>query len=245
MLKPIDGLGRDVIAFEAEGTVTAKDYADRLVPAVERVLEAGDTPRLLYVLGPSFERFELGALFADAKLGVSHLTDFDRIAVVTDHGWIDQSIRAFGALMPCPVRTFRNDELADAKAWVADVIADAFRVEVERDGSVARLHVRLHGALDTEAEDELVRAATDGIGDATEVRVLIDASAFHGWRELRALWHHIRFVAGQRRKLDRVAIVGDAKWQRRLVGSAKRVLRVDARYFSVDELDAASAWLAD
>ncbi|MEZ5988723.1 MAG: STAS/SEC14 domain-containing protein [Planctomycetota bacterium] len=243
MLQTIAGLGPDVVAFEAEGVVTAEDYAERLVPAVEELIGKGRRPRFLYVLGPSFERFSLGALIADSKVGLSHLTDFDRIAVVTDNDLIEQAVRAFGLMIPCPVRTFAAADLAGAKTWVAAEPADAFDVRVERDGAIARVHARLTGSLDLEAEDRLLAVLGDGLGDATDVRVLVEADDFHGWRGVRALWHHLRFVVGNRRRIDKVAIVGEARWQRRLVGLARHVLRVEARFFEAGKLTEAKAWL--
>lgn len=244
MLKPIDELHPTVVAFEAQGIVTAEDYAERLVPAVEEVLEHHGRARFLYLLGPAFEKFSAGAAWADAKVGFSHLHDFERIAVVTDHDWIEQSVRVFGALIPCPVRVFRVDDLDGAKAWVSEQPADAFLLDIERIGPVAYVHAHLHGALDHEAEERFIRTVNDGIGDAEKVRVLIEAADFHGWRDLRSMWQHLRFVAGKRAVIDRVAIVGDATWQRRLVATAKHVLRVDARFFEQSRLEEAKAWLA-
>ena len=245
MLKPIEGVGANVVGFEADGVVTADDYAERMAPAIERALEDGPRPRFLYVLGPDFEKFDLGAAFADAKLGVRHFNDFERIAIVTDRDWIEHTAGAFGALMPCPVRTFKMDELADAKAWVSEPSTNEFLLNVERIGAVAHIHVKLRGSLDREAESNLIEAVKTGIGDAEEVRVLVEADDFHGWREIRALWQHIRFIAGQRAKLERVAIVGDATWQRRLVGSAKHILRIDAKFFEEGQLSEARAWLQE
>jgi len=244
MLHPIEGLPHNVVAFSAEGAVTASDYSEHLVPAIECVLEEGHRPRMLYVLGPKFERFELGAMLADARAGLGHFSDFERIAVVTGHDLIENAVRAFGVLMPCPVRTFDNDELDAAKVWIGEEQVDALELSVDRVGSVARLEVHLRGSLDRAAEDQLVRAAHEGIGDAEEVHVLVDATDFHGWRELRALWHHVRFVTGMRPRLERVAIVGERKWQRRLVSTAHHILRVDARFFDASELEAARAWFA-
>ena len=243
MLKAITGLSADVIGFTAEGVVTADDYAEHLVPAIEAVLARGGTPRLLYVLGADFKRYNLGGLLADTRVGFSHLQDFDRIAVVTDHDWIEDAIRAFGMMIPCPVKVFDDDELEEAKAWIEQRPAVPFELTVERSGALAFIHARLYGTLDRETEEKLIQAAEDGIGDAGEIRVLLQAEDFHGWRDLHAFWYHIRFVAGQRRKLERVAIVSDVAWQRRLVAAARHVLRVDARQFDDDELEEAQAWL--
>ncbi len=243
MLNVIEGLSPDVAAFSATGVVSAEDYAARFVPTVERIVEAGHKPRVLYVLGPELERFELGAMFSDAKLGFSHLTDFERIAVVTDRDWIEDAVRAFGVLMPCPVRVFDLNELDEAKTWIEERQVDLVEVSVEHKGDVAHLHARLTGTIDQDAEKSLIKLAREGIGDASELRVLIEAEDFHGWSELRALWQHVRFVAGERARLKKVAIVGDARWQRRAIASARHVLGVDARFFEPDQLTDAETWI--
>ncbi len=243
MLKPIEGLGADVVAFEAVGVVTAEDYAEHLVPAVEGVLEQGLEPRLLYVLGPEFERFELGALLADAKVGLGHLTDFARIAVVTDHEWVARTASGFGVLIPCPVHVFGSAELEEARAWISRRVDDGLELSIEVVNRAAVVHVRLRGSLNAGAEEKLVRAAREGVSDAEEVRVLVEAVDFHGWRDVRALWQHVRFVGGMRSRIRRVAIVGDATWQRRLVATARHVLRVDARFFPEEQLARAREWI--
>ena len=73
----------------------------------------------LYQFGPGYEKFEGDALWDDAKMGMKHLTDFEKIAVVADDKWIRRSIKAFGWLMPGEVRLFEGGELEEAKAWIA------------------------------------------------------------------------------------------------------------------------------
>ena len=45
---------------------------------------------------------------------------WERIAVVTDTEWIIKGVHAFGFTMPGRVRVFKNDELSDAKKWLAE-----------------------------------------------------------------------------------------------------------------------------
>lgn len=243
MLKPIEGLGASVVAFEAHGVVTGDDYASTLVPAVEAAIDSGVRPRLLYVLGHDFERFDTGAMLADTKVGMGHLADFERIAVVTDVEWVDHAVRAFGVVIPCPVKVFRCVQRKAAETWISEPVATALEVHAERVGDTAQLYVRLHGALGQATEQDLIDTATQGVGDAQHVRLLLEAEDFHGWNDVRALWQHVRFVAGMQRKLDRVAIVGDASWQARMVAIARHVMRVDARFFPEVEKEAARAWI--
>lgn len=120
MVEPIGDLPENVIAFEAKGKVTAVDYETILIPVVEQTLKKHPKVRLLYHLGDAFSGFEVQALWDDAKLGLRHLTSWERIAVVTDVGWISAATRAWGVAAPGVVRVFPNSELRAAKEWVAE-----------------------------------------------------------------------------------------------------------------------------
>ncbi|OBH19815.1 STAS/SEC14 domain-containing protein [Mycobacterium sp. E3247] len=119
MLKELTGTPPGVQALQARGTVTATDYERVFAPLVERARRAGTRMRLLYQLGPGFGRITTGALWADARLGLSYLRLLDGCAVVSDIGWIRATSRAIGDWMPVPVRVYDNDEIGDAVAWLA------------------------------------------------------------------------------------------------------------------------------
>jgi hypothetical protein len=56
----------------------------------------------------------------DAKLGISHLTSWDRIALVSDHDMINSLAKFFGHIFPCPVRIFDNASFDQAKQWITE-----------------------------------------------------------------------------------------------------------------------------
>jgi stage II sporulation SpoAA-like protein len=242
MLKRIAGLDPDTLGFEASGTVTAEDYKTVLVPAVEEIVESGSRVRFLYVLGPDFEKFELGAMWQDTKVGMSHLTDFARIAVVTSHAWLEKAMHMFTWMIPCPVKIFDVESIEQARSWVQEGRADTLEVRGERLDNYAFLSVKVSGELNKEMESRLVETAEATIGDAEQVRLLIQAHDFHGWSEIKALWMHLKFALGVHRKVDRLAIVGEEAWQKRLSATAGAVLGVDARFFDHDQLETARKW---
>ena len=63
---------------------------------------------MLYELGDDFQGFSAEAVWDDAKLGLSHLTAFEAVAVVTDVHWITTNVKLFGLLLRCPVKVFRT-----------------------------------------------------------------------------------------------------------------------------------------
>lgn len=119
MIETIPGLPENVLGYNARGAVTAKDYETVIIPAVEALFAREKKVRFLYHLGPEFTGFEVAAMWDDAKLGLTHFTGWEKMAVVTDVAWIRITIEAFGLAMPGRVRVFRDNELADAKRWIS------------------------------------------------------------------------------------------------------------------------------
>ncbi len=119
MIKLLSDLPENVLGFEASGKVSGKDYETVLIPAVEAKLKTHPKIRLLYHLGSEFESYDLDAMWDDAKVGIEHWTDWEKIAVVTDTKWIHNGVKVFGFAIPGEVRVFADDELSNAKEWVS------------------------------------------------------------------------------------------------------------------------------
>lgn len=62
----------------------------------------------------------MSAMLDDAKMGMKHLSAWDRIALVSDHEMINSFAKFFGYLMTCELRIFKNHELEEAKKWVIE-----------------------------------------------------------------------------------------------------------------------------
>ena len=120
MLERMMGLPDNVLGFEAKGEVTGADYESVLIPAVDEMLTRRKSIRFLYHLGNEFTGFDAKAMWDDAKVGLRHLNAWERVAVVTDVGWIRTAMNTFGFVMPGLVRIFSNSELAAARQWVSE-----------------------------------------------------------------------------------------------------------------------------
>jgi hypothetical protein len=118
MMKLIPDLPANVVGLIASGHVTADDYERVAIPAVEAALKAHPRIRMLYQVPADFDGFAPGAVWDDVKLGVGHITAWERVAVVSDVDWIRGSTRFFGFLMPCPVKLFANADMLEATRWI-------------------------------------------------------------------------------------------------------------------------------
>jgi hypothetical protein len=118
MIEQIPNLPSNVLGFSAKGIVTGIDYETVIIPAVEAIFSKHPKIRLLYHLGENFSGFETVALWEDTKIGLKHLTSWERIAVVTDVDWIRAAMKVFGFLLHGHVRVFHNSELTAAREWL-------------------------------------------------------------------------------------------------------------------------------
>ena len=122
MIERLEPMPAGTIGFRATGRVTRDEYQELLLPVMRDAAEAGEV-RMVFAVGPGFERFEPGALAEDTKagitLGIGHPHAWKRTALVTDVDWIAKALRMFGWLTPGEVRLYDLDGLEEAKAWVA------------------------------------------------------------------------------------------------------------------------------
>lgn len=118
MIKTLDGFPASIVALACEGHVTRADYEQVLIPRVGEALAGGGKVRLYYELGPAFAGIDPGAVWEDLKIGVEHLSRWEKVAVVTDVRWIQLTLEAFRFLMPGRLRVFDTDRAAEARAWV-------------------------------------------------------------------------------------------------------------------------------
>jgi SpoIIAA-like len=122
VIEPLQGMPAGTIGFRASGKVTRDEYRELLLPAMRAAAERGDV-RMVFAVGPGFEKFEPGALAEDTKagitLGIGHPHAWKRTALVTDVNWIAKALHMFAWLTPGEVRLYELGELEEAKTWVA------------------------------------------------------------------------------------------------------------------------------
>ncbi|MCM2679901.1 STAS/SEC14 domain-containing protein [Echinimonas agarilytica] len=113
-----DDMPEGIVAMEGVGEITREDYQDIIRPELERSFAHGEKIRFFYILGSQFTGFEPGALIDDAKLGIKHLGDFERIAVVCDVKWVNKAVKLVSFATPSPLQTFAVEEFDQALAWL-------------------------------------------------------------------------------------------------------------------------------
>ena len=115
MLEALKGFPENTVAFAARGQLTQSDYRTVLLPTVEAALKL----RVCFEIGSDFAGIDPSAVWEDFKIGLGHWLRWERIAVVTDIGWIRNAIWPLGFLMPAKVKVFPTSEAPQARNWLA------------------------------------------------------------------------------------------------------------------------------
>lgn len=110
----------NVIGIRASGTLTDGEYREIFMPAIEKAIEEGKVARLLFFMDESFEGAEWGVMWDDAKFGIKHCNDFEKVAVVGGPSWVEWGARLSGYLMKAEVKTFPPKKLGEAWEWIKE-----------------------------------------------------------------------------------------------------------------------------
>jgi hypothetical protein len=115
MIEVIKELPDNVVGIIAKGRVTNEECDNILRPAMERSLKRHGKIRLYYEVGSRFP----GAGWDDLDVAIDHLPQWERIAVVTDTGWVRHTVNALRFLLASEVRVFTTLEAEEGRAWIA------------------------------------------------------------------------------------------------------------------------------
>lgn len=120
MIDMLEGFPDGVIACRLGGKLTRDEYDRTVLPAVEAGFRRHDKLRVYCEVGEDFEGAEAGAMWEDMKLGLGHLTGWERMAVVSDMDWLSRSVRLFGVILPGEMRAFPRSQAAEARGWICE-----------------------------------------------------------------------------------------------------------------------------
>jgi hypothetical protein len=104
------------------------------------------------------------------------------------------------------------------------------------------LEVHLTVKLTTEFYERLVPIVDQHIKEQGRIRILMVMHDFHGWTA-GAMWEDVKFAMHHWKDIERLAIVGETKWEKGMATFCKPFTKATIRYFDSKELEAARAWI--
>lgn len=116
----------------------------------------------------------------------------------------------------------------------------SIQLNEEKGGKVLVVHVS--GKLVKADYEHFVPRFEQLVQQHGKLRVLFDMTDFHGW-DAGALWEDIKFDVKHFRDMERIAMIGEKKWQKGMATFCKPFTKAKVRYFDHAEAAQARKWL--
>jgi stage II sporulation SpoAA-like protein len=110
----------------------------------------------------------------------------------------------------------------------------------ESDGKI--LNIKMSGKLTKEDYKQFVPEVDRLIKQHGKIRVLCQMHDFHGW-EMGALWEDVKFDVKHFAHIERLALVGDKKWEAGMAVFCKPFTTAKVKYFDQAKSKEASEWV--
>ena len=108
------------------------------------------------------------------------------------------------------------------------------------EGKVLEAH--LSGKLTEKDYEEVMPEVEKRICQHGKIRILADMHDFHGWNA-RALWADIKFDWRHFNDIERLAFVGEMRWQEWMSKFCRPFTTAKIRYFDRINMDLARTWI--
>lgn len=118
----------------------------------------------------------------------------------------------------------------------------SFRVTEIADGKI--IEVELTGKLSKEAYEQFVPLTEQRIQQYGKVRMLVVLKDFHGW-DAGALWEDTKFDVKHFNDIERLALVGESKWEKGMATFCRPFTTAKIEYFDLAQLDDARRWIQE
>lgn len=117
-------------------------------------------------------------------------------------------------------------------------------VELKEIENGKLLEIHLTGKLVKEDYESFVPVVERLVTQHGKIRMLVEMHDFHGWTA-GALWEDTKFGLHHFHDIDRLAVVGETKWQQGMAMFCKPFTTATIRYFDHTESAAAQMWLQE
>jgi len=117
-------------------------------------------------------------------------------------------------------------------------------IQLDEEAAGKILVVHVSGKLTKADYDRFVPEFERLVNQHGKLRLLFEMTDFHGW-EAGALWEDIKLEVKHFSHIERIAMVGETKWQHGMATFCKPFTTAKIRYFDHGAAGEAHNWLAD
>ena len=118
MLKMLFESVSNVLAVQATGKLTDRDYKELLIPRLESIIRAHGKARLLLDMGDQYHGWTARAMWDDFRFGMAHRKDFEKMGVVGAPAWVKWVLKLGALIIRGEVRSFPASQRGRAVEWI-------------------------------------------------------------------------------------------------------------------------------
>jgi len=115
-------------------------------------------------------------------------------------------------------------------------------VELVREAEGKIIVLNLTGKLTKEDYAQFTPEVEQAVKAHGKVRMLVRMHDFHGWT-VGAVWEDTKFSLHHFKDIERLALVGETKWEAGMAVFCKPFTMAKVRYFDESKADEATAWI--
>ena len=115
-------------------------------------------------------------------------------------------------------------------------------IELKEEENGKLLNVHVSGKLTATDYEHFVPEFDRLVDEHGKLRVLFDMTDFHGW-DVGALWADTKFGVKHFSDIERIAMVGETKWQHGMATFCKPFTKAKVQYFDHAKATEARSWL--
>jgi hypothetical protein len=115
-------------------------------------------------------------------------------------------------------------------------------LDLVADNGIVEVHAS--GKLTKEFYQEFVPVIEAQVKEFGKLRILFEMTDFHGWTA-GALWEDVKFDLKHWKDIERLAIVGESKWEKGMAAFCKPFTKAKIQYLDHDRIEDARTWLRD
>ena len=115
-------------------------------------------------------------------------------------------------------------------------------IETIETGSPKVVGLKLTGKLHDEDYRRFVPMIESILTAEGKVRLFVQFEEFQGW-DMHAAWDDFKFALKHYSDFERIAMVGDRRWEKWMASVCKPFTKAKVKYFDRSEVDAAWTWL--
>ncbi len=117
-------------------------------------------------------------------------------------------------------------------------------LDIHEDAQGRVLVVRLTGKLEKADYERFTPWLDQRVEAHGTVRVLVEMHAFHGWTA-GALWEDTKVAFKHFNDIERLALVGEKKWQKGMATFCKPFTKAEVRFFELADVVEARTWVLE